>query len=112
MRKNIYTGFAAFSFLLLVSCGQSPKATVEEEAGAYKKESVENAILEEEVAASLKYLSSDELQGRATGTDGIELAARYIEEVFKTHGVKPFFETYRDSFEVKGVTGYNLGRNG
>ena len=108
MRKISVTGVAALSLLLLMSCGQSKDAAVEIAANTVEKETVKNAILEDEVAATLKYLSSDELQGRATGTDGIELAAQYIEQYFKTNDLKPFFETYRDSFEVKGVTGYNL----
>ena len=108
MRKYTITGLSALSFLALMSCGQSKEAAVETSTTVVEKSTAENAILEEEVAASLKYLSSDELQGRATGTDGIELAAQYIEQVFKTHGLKPFFETYRDSFEVKAMTGYNV----
>ncbi|WP_324720723.1 M28 family peptidase [Salinimicrobium sp. HB62] len=108
MRKFSITGVAALSLLLLMSCGQSREAAVEVAAAPTNEETVEKAILGEEVAATLKYLSSDELQGRATGTDGIELAAQYIEQYFQTHELKPFFETYRDSFDVKGVTGYNL----
>ena len=108
MRKYILTGFTAAGLLLITGCGQSKEAAVETAVAPVEKEAVKNAILEEQVAASLKYLSSDELQGRATGTDGIEKAAQYIEQVFDANGLKPFFETYRDSFEVKGVTGYNL----
>ncbi|MHA6281488.1 M28 family peptidase [Salinimicrobium sp. CAU 1759] len=108
MRKYSITGVAALGLLLLMSCGQSREAAEEVAAEPIKEEIVKNVILEDEVAATLEYLSSDELQGRATGTNGIELAALYIEQQFKTHDLKPFFETYRDSFEVKGVTGYNL----
>lgn len=108
MRKYYLSAFAALTFLVLLSCGQSHTTSTKNETTAFEKKSAKNAILEEEVSASLKYLSSDELQGRATGTDGIELAAQYIEEIFKTYGLKPIFDTYRDSFEVKGVTGYNL----
>lgn len=108
MRKYSIKGVTALVFLVFMSCGQSKEAAVETAAESPKKETVDNAILQDEVAAILKYLSSEELQGRATGTEGIELAAQYIEQYFKSHDLKPFFETYRDSFEVKGVTGYNL----
>ena len=108
MRKYSIKGVAALGLLLLMSCGQSKEAAVETAAELPKEKTVKNAILEDEVAATLKYLSSEELQGRATGTDGIELAAQYIEQYFKSHDLVPFFKTYRDSFEVKGVTGYNL----
>lgn len=56
----------------------------------------------------LTYLASDELQGRNTGTRGIEKAAQYIENQFKKNHVKPYFKTYRDSFKVKERIGYNI----
>ncbi|MFH4967015.1 M28 family peptidase [Gaetbulibacter sp. M240] len=66
------------------------------------------SVNELEIKADLEYLASDELEGRDTGSQGIELAARYIENTFKTHNVKPFFETYRDSFNIKDMVGYNI----
>ncbi|WZL87920.1 M28 family peptidase [Salinimicrobium sp. 3283s] len=108
MRKFTLTGLAAAGFLVFTACGQSKQVATETAAVSFQKESVKNAILEEDISSALKYLSSDELQGRSTGTDGIEKAAQYIENVFKEQGVKPFFDTYRDTFEVKGLTGYNL----
>ena len=68
----------------------------------------ENVISKENLAQAVKYLSSDELKGRQTGTEGIEKAAEFIEDVFRNNHIKPFFRTYRDSFEVKGMTGYNI----
>lgn len=65
-------------------------------------------IQESEVRKNLEYLASDELQGRNTGTEGIEKAALYIEKEFRESDIQPYFETYRDSFEVKGVWGYNI----
>lgn len=61
-----------------------------------------------ETEKHLEYLASDELSGRETGTEGINLAATYIETVFEKNKVKPFYETYRDSFEVKNNFGYNV----
>ena len=60
------------------------------------------------VESSLSYLASDELEGRNTGTEGIEKAAIYIENVFKENNVKPYFKTYRDSFNLKNIIGYNI----
>lgn len=60
------------------------------------------------VSQSINFLASDALQGRNTGTVGIDKAATYIEEVFTKGGVKPYFQTYRDTFEVKGGKGYNV----
>jgi len=36
-----------------------------------------------------KYLASDELKGRGTGTKEIRIAANYIAEQFKTIGLQP-----------------------
>lgn len=60
------------------------------------------------IKTSMEYLASDELEGRATGSEGIEKAAVYIENYFRKNGIKPYFETYRDSFMVKKLTGYNI----
>lgn len=62
----------------------------------------------DDVKYSLEYLASDELGGRDTGGEGIEKAAFYIENAFNKHGIDPYFETYRDSFNVDGKVGYNI----
>jgi len=61
-----------------------------------------------DVAQHLEYLSSDDLLGRKTGTAGIEKAAVFIEEEFKEAGIKPYFETYRDSFQLSNLDGFNI----
>lgn len=67
-----------------------------------------NKITEDSIRKSMEYLASDELAGRATGTEGIEKAAVYIEKYFKSNNIKPYFETYRDSFQLGEITGYNI----
>jgi len=57
---------------------------------------------------NLTYLASDALQGRQTGTVGIEKAAVFIENSFKENNVKPYFKTYRDAFKIKDIIGYNI----
>ncbi|WP_242157962.1 M28 family metallopeptidase [Aestuariivivens sediminis] len=61
-----------------------------------------------EIRRNLSYLASDNLLGRQTGSIGLEKAAVYIEEVFKDHNIEPYFETYRDSFHLNDLVGYNL----
>jgi len=68
----------------------------------------EVVIEAQEVDDIVTYLASDELEGRDTGSEGIEKAATYIENYFKDLGVKPFFNTYRDNFEVKGKKAFNV----
>ncbi|NJY63164.1 M20/M25/M40 family metallo-hydrolase [Salinimicrobium sp. CDJ15-81-2] len=108
MRKNLLSGLAALSFLLLLSCGNSKDISEENIATPVDKEVIKNAILEEELAAALRYLSSDELAGRETGTEGIEKAAQYIEAVFEEHDLQPFFDTYRHNFTIQETQGFNL----
>ena len=47
-------------------------------------------ISEELVKRHLYTLSSDLMEGRKAGTEGIEKAAQYIEEEFKRIGLKKF----------------------
>ncbi|MBU2949535.1 M20/M25/M40 family metallo-hydrolase [Tamlana agarivorans] len=68
----------------------------------------EASALKESIEKSMNYLASDALEGRKTGTEGLEKAAVYIETFFENNHVKPFFETYRDSFNLKDLVGYNV----
>lgn len=61
-----------------------------------------------ELKEIVSYLASDELQGRDTGSEGIEKAAVYLENNFKKYGVKPYFETYRDPFKAKDRDAFNI----
>lgn len=63
---------------------------------------------EASVKAIVSYLASDELAGRDTGTEGVDKAATYIANYFKEHGVKPYYSSYRDNFEVKGKPAFNV----
>ena len=54
------------------------------------------------VTDDIKFLASDELAGRAPGTEGIETAAKFIEAEYKKIGLKPLADgTYRQDFEVR-----------
>lgn len=65
-------------------------------------------VSKEDVLANLTFLASDDLKGRKTGSEEINTAASYIENKFVEYGLKPYFETYRDSFQVGDITGYNV----
>lgn len=69
---------------------------------------IQYKVKEKEVAATLKYLSSDELEGRESGTIGMEKAADYLEQFFKTNNVKPYFSSYRDTITNFKGTAYNI----
>lgn len=61
-----------------------------------------------ELEETVNFLASDNLIGRNTGTEGIEQAAIFIEKTFKSNNLKPYFETYRDSFIVGDKNAYNI----
>ena len=60
------------------------------------------------IGAIMDFLASDELQGRDTGSEGIEKAAAFIESAFKKNGVKPYFEGYRDMISDYEKPAYNV----
>lgn len=60
------------------------------------------------VQKSMEFLASDELQGRDTGSQGIEIAAQFIEARFKNVGIQPYYSQYRDVFRANGVTAFNV----
>jgi len=100
--------------LISVSCKskrQEPSESGEKDLAVVEQSSV-SATLDFVTSAELKetvyYLASDELQGRATGSEGIEKAAVYIENAFKSYDVKPYFESYRDAYKANGMDAYNV----
>lgn len=105
--------FLIGAILALVSCKSKEKESATEsldvaQATSYAPNSDSLVITNNELKETVYYLASDELQGRATGSKGIEKAAQYIETKFKAYNVPPYFETYRDSFKVKALDGYNI----
>jgi len=67
--------------------GQTVKRKVNKNKGLANKEGI---------GEIMTFLTSDDLQGRDSGSEGIEKAAQYIETVFKNNNVEPYFDTYRD----------------
>ena len=61
-----------------------------------------------EIKEIVSFLASDDLNGRDTGSEGIDKAATYIETAFKKYGLKPYFDTYRDNFKVETLDAFNV----
>ena len=92
--KLLYSIFAA---LIMVSCGsgqmtQTPFAPT----------------TADRIGEMMNYLASDDLKGREAGSEGIEMAAVYIENYFKSYGLTPYFESYRDTLSNFQKPSYNL----
>jgi len=65
------------------------------------------------VSQTMAFLASDQLQGRDTGSEGIEMAAQFIEARFRAAGIQPVLETsttgrYRDNFKANGTDAFNI----
>lgn len=101
MYKNI---FIILISVLFINCKQ---ATIAQPQLATESQSLEK-IKSSDIGDIINFLASDELEGRDTGSEGLEKAAQFIEAEFKKYGVSPYFETYRDTFEVAGVETYNI----
>jgi len=67
------------------------------------------AITAAEIQKHVKFLASDQLEGRLTGSKGGEAAAQYIAREFETYGLKPVGNggTFFQKFEF--VSGVKLG---
>ncbi|MEN6561191.1 MAG: M28 family peptidase [Acidobacteriota bacterium] len=91
IRKIVLAGAAAILVASLWSC-----------QGARNRQ---EPVTIDELAAHIRDLSADQLEGRAVGTRGIELAARYHEDYFRAMGLEPpFAGSYRQSFPLVGTT--------
>jgi hypothetical protein len=94
---------------VLLGCKPSASIVSEPIAGtASAPFEIRYKVKENDVAATLKYLSSDELEGRETGTKGMEKAADYLEQFFKDNNVKPYFSSYRDTITNFTGLAYNV----
>ena len=65
-------------------------------------------ITSTEVKETVSFLASDDQKGRATGTTGIDASSTFIENKLKAFNIKPYYESYRDSFKVKELIAYNV----
>lgn len=63
----------------------------------------------EEISSHIKYLASDDLKGRMSGTPGAEMAARYISSEFKKSGLRPLGEDRSYFQEFSFTQGVELG---
>lgn len=61
-----------------------------------------------EIGKSMVFLASDELQGRDTGSEGINKAAEYIQNIFAINHVEPYFSTYLDTLANFEKTAFNV----
>ncbi len=121
--KNV---LSIFGLLLLLSCGSTQKIDTYSAAAQDNTEGpegVKGSVVEEVKVKSgsdegftnadrigdlMNYLASDDLKGRDSGSEGIEMAAKYIENYFTSYQVKPYFESFRDTLSNFKEPSYNI----
>ncbi|MDT0641445.1 M20/M25/M40 family metallo-hydrolase [Zunongwangia sp. F363] len=110
MKIPFYRIGAIASVFLTVACNSAQKKSSDAVIASEDKQSARTnfEVSAADLKENLEYLASDELQGRSTGTEGIEKAAAYIEEDFKDNGIASYFQNYRDRFEVQGKKAFNI----
>lgn len=110
-----------FATVLLLNCGSTQlveTTTANPPSTPSGPEGVKGSVAEEvseatftdakQIETLMNYLASDDLKGRDSGSEGIEMAAKYIENHFKAHGVTPYFESFRDTLSNYKKTSYNV----
>lgn len=99
-----------FASLLVIACG-SPKILPTNNPVETTTSSQNGKIdfaKEENVANTLKFLASDDNEGRDSGSKGIEKACVFLENLMKENGIKPYFKTYRDTLSNFDKPAYNI----
>lgn len=95
--------------VLTFSCKQYTKPA-DQKSNTKKEQSVTSDFDTATIKKHLYTLASDDMQGRATGTPGIEKAAQYIENEFKKIGLS-YYDTltsYRQNFEERNIKMFNV----
>lgn len=103
------------SYLLLtlfaMNCGatQVGQTAAVETTESPKSTKSNNTFTEaERIGEIMNYLASNDMKGREAGSEGVEMAATYIENYFKSYGIQPYFETYRDTLSNFKKPAYNI----
>lgn len=86
--------------------GEDGKSIVGIHVGGNSKKASE--VSPKDMKTIVTYLASDELEGRDTGSEGVDKAATYIAEYLKSNKVGPYYCTYRDVFEVEDKEAFNV----
>jgi Zn-dependent M28 family amino/carboxypeptidase len=76
--------------ILVFGCKSVQKTTENTSVSSY-------SVIEDNVSQTLKTLSSDDFEGRESGSAGIEKAAVFLEQILIKNNIKPYFSSYRDT---------------
>lgn len=109
--KQLLILLAAFIFIACNNTTKKDKDSQGENSAVkaeYSNPAFPNLKEMRSVEKTMEFLSSDDLLGRNTGSEGIEKAAQFIEARFESVGVTPYFkDSFRDNFVSKGRSYYD-----
>lgn len=105
MSSNSFALLVLFALVGIGACS-TPKEQLITRSGLERSQVTFTDSLK--VAEIMNFLASDDLKGRDSGSEGIERAADFIAKKFESHGILPFFDTYRDTLSNFNPTAYNI----
>lgn len=73
-----------------------------------KNKTQKDVVTADELKNLVQFLASDDMKGRQTGSEEINLAAHFIENKLQSYGIKPYYKTYRDTFKIGDVNAFNV----
>ncbi len=115
LKTSMYWMLASALILLASSCGSLRSTSSSERAdkestalGVAPGKDLASFSDEGIVEAQMQFLASDELKGRDTGSEGIEAAAAFLEEQLAEYGIRPYFNSYRDTLSNTKDVAFNI----
>ena len=97
MNTCIRNLLSVFGVLIVFNCNSQGQISIEN-----------HEMSTSEIKSMVGFLAADNVEGRDTGSHGIEQAALYIEKKLLSYDVTPYFSTYRDSFKINDLEVYNI----
>lgn len=93
MKRRFFLLSIIYTAVWMVSCLQAQQVS---------KDQIESEVTRSDLELNVHFLSSDELKGRATGTPGLDIAAKYIATWFQAYDIEtvPGFDSYFQSIDV------------
>jgi Zn-dependent M28 family amino/carboxypeptidase len=98
----------ALATLFAMYCGSTQvveTSKIESPVRPVSEEAFTNA---ERIGEMMNYLASNDMKGRDSGSEGIEMAAVYIENYFTSYRLAPYFTSYRDTLSNFKKPSYNI----
>lgn len=93
MKHSAFIISLVLAFIISAACTQAQQPVSEQ---------IRQEVNRSDIELNIHFLSSDELRGRATGTPGLDISARYIASWFLSNEIEraPGYNSYFQNFDV------------